>query len=176
MGENQSPNINNNPNEGKDPNEGLPFQVVFSRADRVAVRDYVESFSQQRRNEVERVIFAFELFASDPKGRVPMSDAIQSLYKDFRSLKGLARTVHATLTMNLLDEAETLIYAANDIDGFLIPRVADFSIVTGEILEIIWEIKESMADCGTEEDCWKVESFRERYKKTFFSISQLRNR
>ena len=178
MGENLSPGSTPNSNSGAANlnSEGLPFSLVFHRADRVAVRDYVESFSQQRRNEVERVIFAFELFAADPKGRVPMSDAVQSLYKDFRSLKGLARTVHAVLTMNLLEEAEALVYVANDLDGFLIPKVADFSIITGEILELIWEIKESMADCGTEEDCWRSASFRERYKKTYNSIAELRNR
>ncbi len=180
MGENLSPSNTQDSNAGANNaipgSEGLPFQLVFQRADRVAVRDYVESFSQQRRNEVERVIFAFELFAADPKGRVPMSDAVQSLYKDFRSLKGLARTVHAVLTMNLLEEAETLVYVANDLDGFLIPKVSDFSIITGEVLELIWEIKESMADCGTEEDCWRNPTFRERYTKTFKSIADLRNR
>ena len=182
MGENLSPgntqesSINTSAVAASSVNEGLPFKVIFHHADRVAVRDYVESFSQQRRNEVERVIFAFELFAADPKGRVPMSDAVQSLYKDFRSLKGLARTVHAALTMNLLEEAESLVYVANDLDGFLIPKVADFSIITAEVLELVWEIKESMADCGTEEDCWRAPLFRERYKKTFASIEALRNR
>ncbi len=155
----------------------IKFEPIFTHVEIESVPDYLDIFSEEKKNSMEITILSLENIA----GSDEMYNTLDAFFGEYHSLKGAARSVGAALTEELIHQAEDLLVFfkqfSSQVSG---DDFVDLTAINLKVLDLLWDLRNALMDNATEELYWNEKNSRVQYldllKNIHKRLRQLDNR
>ncbi|MEE8058612.1 MAG: hypothetical protein V3T17_12355 [Pseudomonadales bacterium] len=140
------------------------FNPSFANVEAESVPDYLDLFSEEKKNALEITILSVESLGDDDKLADDVYETLDAFFGEYHSLKGAARSIGAALTERLIHEAEDLLTFFKRFSSKV--ETNDFvqlGSINLQVLDLLWALRDELLTAATEEQFWANDSSQLSY-------------
>jgi len=155
--------------------DGFEFEPVFFNAEEVIaspIIDYVDLFNDEKHEQMEEEVLSLRTLASE----LEIDETLDSIFRNYHSLKGASRSISAPITGEIIHLAEDLIAFFKTHHKSL--SKDDFSTlitINLQVVDMIWELRNRLEAEKTEESFWTDPDSQSQFIETASKITHFNN-